>query len=353
MQNNCLKNIKAESVRGIFDVIAKNNSVTRAEIAAETNLSLMTVSKVTDSLLNKQFIRQIKESKTAAGRKAGLLSLNPKFYAVVLDLTSKNFSMSLVNIKLQLLDTIPFGFDDDFFFHENLEMFLDKAANYTHTYLDPTYCIGLGVSLPGSYTAETQRVIGSSLPELCAIPILDAVRTHFPTIPLFMDSATYAAAVSNMYAIGNAGDKTALYFMIGENSISGSVITGGEILRGAQNSAGNLGSTLLAPQISLQSQVKKSNTRSENAAAIAFALYNAIILINPDQVFLECDLYENCEEFTEIVKDTLVEGLGISENLLPLIVGSNRKLPHAYCGLTLKLREMWLTRTLVSEEKEK
>ena len=82
-----LSTIKKESVDHIFRVIAENEQVSRAAIAQATSLSLMTVGKVVDALLEHDVIVQTKESKNAAGRKAGLVRLNAEKFCVILDLT--------------------------------------------------------------------------------------------------------------------------------------------------------------------------------------------------------------------------------------------------------------------------
>ena len=57
-----LSTIKKESVDHIFRVIAENEQVSRAAIAQATSLSLMTVGKVVDALLEHDVIVQTKES---------------------------------------------------------------------------------------------------------------------------------------------------------------------------------------------------------------------------------------------------------------------------------------------------
>ncbi|MBE6599562.1 MAG: hypothetical protein E7638_08985 [Ruminococcaceae bacterium] len=51
MKNISLQSIKWESVRSIFSIIAERDTVSRAEIAEGTGLSLVTVGKAADALL--------------------------------------------------------------------------------------------------------------------------------------------------------------------------------------------------------------------------------------------------------------------------------------------------------------
>ena len=99
MQNISLKSIKWESIKAIFNSISAAEKISRADISAETGLSLMTVGKVADALLNMHIVSQAKASAGTAGRRAGMLSINSTPYAVILDLTSPNFHMSVINFS--------------------------------------------------------------------------------------------------------------------------------------------------------------------------------------------------------------------------------------------------------------
>ena len=87
MERINLSSIKKESVRAIFHAITGKDQISRAEIAELTGLSLMTVGKVVDALLERHVIIQSKEIKNMAGRRAGLVSLNTDKFFMIIDLT--------------------------------------------------------------------------------------------------------------------------------------------------------------------------------------------------------------------------------------------------------------------------
>lgn len=63
MEKNILSTIKYDSVREILESKARHEKISRAEIAAETGLSLMTVGKVADALLELDIVVQSKETR--------------------------------------------------------------------------------------------------------------------------------------------------------------------------------------------------------------------------------------------------------------------------------------------------
>lgn len=76
MEKTSLNSIKRESIKAIFNVVASKDQVSRSEIAGQTGLSLMTVGKVVDALIERGILNQTKEVKSSSGRRAGLVRLN-------------------------------------------------------------------------------------------------------------------------------------------------------------------------------------------------------------------------------------------------------------------------------------
>ena len=104
MNNITLKSIKCESIKSIFASIADADKISRAEISAKTDLSLVTVGKVADALLDMNIVCQVKEIKPQAGRRAGLLGVNPDKFAVILDITSYDFRVSVLDLRLHQIE---------------------------------------------------------------------------------------------------------------------------------------------------------------------------------------------------------------------------------------------------------
>ena len=60
MNNISLKSIKYESIKAIINSISEADRISRAEISEKTDLSLVTVGKIADALLERNVVTQIK-----------------------------------------------------------------------------------------------------------------------------------------------------------------------------------------------------------------------------------------------------------------------------------------------------
>jgi len=349
MQNISLKSIKWESIKAIFNSISAAEKISRADISAETGLSLMTVGKVADALLNMHIVSQAKASAGTAGRRAGMLSINSTPYAVILDLTSPNFHMSVINIQLNIVDKCPYAYNDDFRFDENLTLFLKSVQKYLALHDEGKECIGIGVSVPDAYSGELDRVLGERVPTLSSVALKETLLHYFPDLPIFIEASYNAAAMSNISRIQHYRDRIILYWFIGENNICGTIVKGGEILRGAHNAAGNFGQMMIGRGRTLESAIKTDNTPEENASLLARAIYNVLMTVDPDQIIIECELYKSRDEFVDLVRQCLLSHYPSTAETLPYLSNSTCKFRHSHRGLTIKLREMWLS-SLVFDE---
>ncbi|MGN1409969.1 MAG: hypothetical protein ACI4XJ_07310, partial [Eubacteriales bacterium] len=159
MKNISLKSIKYESIKAIYTSIADSEKISRAEISEKTGLSLVTIGKIADALLDLDVICQAKEIRPQAGRRAGLLSVNEKKFALILDLTSYDFRIAVLGMRLCLIEKSIFTYRKELSFEENLGCFFAE----TQADIDKKYslenCFGVGVAVSGPYNSESETVI--------------------------------------------------------------------------------------------------------------------------------------------------------------------------------------------------
>lgn len=349
MENINLRSIRWESIKSVFLSIAKSEKISRADISADTDLSLMTVGKVADALMNIEAIEQYKESKNSAGRRAGLLSIKQNIFSIILDLRTKDFVCCLMDLRLNAMKKIPYSYVDSMPFCENLDRFLDTVSSFVSTHMSDGVCIGVGAAIPGSYIPTTNQSYCRDLPELDTVDLAQTIRKYFPNLPLEIDSAYNAAAVSQIQQIRDYKDKVIFCWCVTENSIRGAIVPNGKVLHGAHHSAGDFGSVVVHNGATLNSLVKQTNSPQANAAALVRSIHNAIRLADPDAIILECPMYENGEDFCNLVRNMLMEEYSLSAEMLPEILIATGDVPHAYRGITMQLRENWLHERIFSQ----
>ena len=316
----------------------------------------MTVGKVADALLDMHVVVQSKETKNCAGRRAGMLSIAPDNYAVILDLTSRNFSMAIINVRLDITERYHYKYSGELFFEENVIRYLQEVERFLAQSMDPAHCIGFGVSVPGPYDPAADRTFSTRIPELNTLPIAATVREHLNPQALYSEAGYNAAATSNISRIPNHADKVILYWFVGDNNIYGTLVYHGQIIRGAHNTAGNFGHMITTGGRTLESVLCPTADLTDNAYELARALHNVMMVVDPDCIILECELYKNVDggdDFVSLVRRMLVENFDIPEKKMPELMSAGCKFRHAHRGLTLALREMWLSRLIFSADEKK
>ncbi|MHB1152015.1 MAG: winged helix-turn-helix transcriptional regulator [Eubacteriales bacterium] len=159
MEKSAFSTIKYDSIKKILKLISNQEKISRSEIAAETGLSLMTVGKAADALLDSDIIIQSKETRSAAGRKAGLINLNPLYFCIILDLKEKPFRAYIINSELKIIALNSYDFDINYYYDENLLFFLQRTLKYYEKELDMNQCYGVGTVLPVNGEVKNSNVL--------------------------------------------------------------------------------------------------------------------------------------------------------------------------------------------------
>ena len=341
MERINLSSIKKESVRAIFTAITGKDQISRSEIAEITGLSLMTVGKVVDALLERHVIIQSKEVKNIAGRRAGLVSLNTEKFFMIIDLTSRNMSMTVMDIALNIVDKITYEYNGDFYYEENLYIFMKNVKIYILRKLNMDDAAGIGVVLPGTYSAATDTVDTTRIPELAKTHIRAIIEDvlKYPICALEKDVLT--AAASNLADLEQENVSGVVYVCIGE-TISGALISGGELLHGREESAGDIGRMLTEENRTLQEMFAHRGMREETVVELARALAYESTLFDPDIVLVENCTGGKMEHFRPLLIDRICRTSGFAEEKLPEIRIMESGVRHAYRGLAIRMRSTWI-----------
>lgn len=346
MENINLRSIKRESIKAIFNSIAGAEKISRADISAQTGLSLMTVGKVVDALLGLDIVCQSKEIKSVAGRKAGLININNEHFCVIIDLTSTDFAMIVIDIHLGVVDKMKYTYNNDLYYEENLYIFLKNINIYLGRRMDMNQCIGIGISLPGPYNPEKDIMLSSRIPELLNIKPKEMVSSILKHDEIFIESSVNVAALSNITRIPDHQSMNILYWFMGEDNIGGAVVVNGEILHGAHQGAGDFGHMIVSKGKTLEEAIKETRNSEEASYELSKAICNVMKIIDPNVIILENELYSNTEEFLEKIRTTLTRDFKIAPQNLPEFITGGCKFRHSHRGLSLKLREKWLDKII-------
>jgi len=99
-----LSGMRRDSIKRIFSVISKAKKITRHKIAEKTGLSLMTVGKITDLLLDKRAVIYEKSEDLNVGRKAEYITLSDKLYEISLVISHAHIMVAIFDFHLNKCD---------------------------------------------------------------------------------------------------------------------------------------------------------------------------------------------------------------------------------------------------------
>ncbi len=351
MNNISLKSIKYESIRAIFTSIADSDKTSRAEISEKTDLSLVTVGKIADALLDLGVISQIKEIKSQAGRRAGILSVNKDKFALILDITSYDFRFVVLDLQLSLIEKNIVSYRPELSFENNLSIFLSETALYINRKYNFDDCFGVGVSVPGPYNSVTDSVKTKRIPELCGISISALVSRHFNSVPLLIDSHINAAARSNITHIENYAEKNIIYWYVGTNHVCGAYLVNGELILGRDRQACNFGCFANTKGQTLDGSISACTDQSQCAQIIVNSIYNIIMSLNPHAIIMEFDMSFPCDNAIAEIKELLAKNYNLQSDDIPEFYRACCKFRNAHRGLTMGLRDLWLDRIVFDDEK--
>ena len=345
-----LKTIKWESVKSIFNAITGADQISRAKISEITGLSLVTVGKVADALLDMDIITQEKQIKVTAGRRAGLLTINKEKFVLILDLSSRIFRFSVLNLNLELMEKTRHTYDDNCYYEENLQSFLSEIALHMDRNYNMENCFGIGVSLPGRYDVQNDTVISGRIPEVAELHIRAKIEEYFPQYPIFLEASENVAALSNIAEIPQYTEKNILYWFLGEDTTTGSLLVNGGFIHGHKMHPCDFGHIILPDGKVLGDALKDCKTPEDITEVVISPLHKIIQILAPDIIILECEpLRQDRERVVPLVQQALCKKFQYEPDMLPEIIITCCKFRHSHRGLAMRLREMWIDQILLHD----
>lgn len=342
MNNISLKSIKYESIKAIFTSIADSEKISRASISEKTDLSLVTVGKIADALLDLNVICQVKEIKPQAGRRAGLLSVNKDKFAVILDITSYDFCIAVLNLQLCLVEHTRYTYKPNISYIDNLHAFFTEALAFVNRRFQIDDCFGVAVALPGPYNSETDSSAANRIPELSSVRIRNIVSRYFIDVPLLIDSQINAAAKSNISHVDGYKGKNILYWYVSPGYVCGAYTVGGELILGKDSHACDFGRMIAKRGTLLEDLLKQCGSEECCAEALTGSIYNVIRVLNPHMMIMEYDVPFCCDHIFDIIRTLLTEKYNMDESEIPEMKGACCRFRNSHRGLTMGLRELWL-----------
>jgi len=225
----------------IFQILRDGQARTKAELAAMTGLARSTVALRIDGLLSSGLVRPAGEAVSTGGRPPSRIAFNADAGVVLaLDLGATHGTAAVTNLSGNILDSLTRPLDIADGPASVLDSILadgDKLLEKFVTARRPL--MGVGIGVPGPVEHSTGRPTNPPImPGWDRFDVPQYVqRKH--SVPVLVDNDV------NILALGEHAlrwsDVDDLLFVKVSTGIGAGIIAGGQLQRGAQGSAGNMG----------------------------------------------------------------------------------------------------------------
>ncbi|MET0989506.1 MAG: ROK family transcriptional regulator [Glaciihabitans sp.] len=225
----------------LFQIFREGEAFTKSQLASITGLSRSTVSTRVDLLLSKGLLRPAGEAASSGGRPPARVELNPLARVVIgTDLGATHGSVALSRLDGAILATVR----TDIRITDGPQSVLAWVIESAQKLLaDEGFGVdllaGVGVGVPGPVEHSTGRPTNPPImPGWDGFDIAGYIQNIFD-VPVLVDNDV------NLLALGEKAmtwpDVDDLIFLKVSTGIGSGVISGGQLQRGAQGTAGDIG----------------------------------------------------------------------------------------------------------------
>lgn len=225
----------------IFQILRDGHARTKAELAALTGLARSTVALRVDALLAADLLRPAGEAASTGGRPPARVAFNPRAGVVLaVDLGATHATVAVADLAGVILDartrTIDIG--------DGPEALLDTILSDGTALLEtPTAAalplLGVGIGVPGPVEHSTGRPTNPPImPGWDRFDVPGYVQQTFD-VPVLVDNDVNILALGEQATSWPQVDD--LIFVKVSTGIGSGIIAGGQLQRGAQGSAGDMG----------------------------------------------------------------------------------------------------------------
>jgi predicted NBD/HSP70 family sugar kinase len=313
-----LNTIREKNKTNIVKTIIQSGGIMRSELAKKNRVSVMTVKKIVDDLLEKGVLQQeIVES--MIGRKPQMLRLADHLgLFVCISLTSPfTFRYVVYNVQGKILDERKQNVDRVYSYERNLRLLMESVREcISHYELEP---LGIAVSVPGAYYEEDDMVNYDLISGFHKLPLKRLFQSFFDLDNIIIVHDVYVSAQAEYDSL-RLKQGSLFYFYVGDG-VGGAFIKNGIWHTGETLVAGEIGQFVMTTEgpfatledcVSVPNMVAKAseivpvvgfedvmrlyneghveirNLVDEATLLIAQALYNLHWVLNPRYIVVNC-----------------------------------------------------------------
>ena len=310
-----------------------NDQKSRMELAECTNLSLMTVGKLVNFLIEAEILIEAQADRNGTGRRAGLVSVNPQKLLLVLDVTMLNFEGVFLDFCGRQVDVVKHTYEDIHCFDDNLTNFLRRVSDKIQR-LSKGALIDAAVSTPGPYNKETEQIINKRIPQLNHTCISAKCEATLGFLPSVICEDVKLAAKYGLKMLPKAYEQVVFYIYVG-NGVGGSLCVNGNTVTGLSCLAGELGQIVGEGGQTYEDMLLSVDTVRAAIPLMTQMINNLLWLLDPHALLLDCRRFAFDDNERKMLEQSIVDLTREMERRVPEITYMDNKMQCICAGCSV------------------
>lgn len=233
--------VNAMNKRNVINIIREKGPVNKAEIARLVGLSIPTVMRLTDELIEKNLIRETGKGESTGGKPPLMLEFRPdSHYIIGVDIGTTHIKTIVMNMVAEIIcrvETPTLVTDPS---EQVIDRILDTIAQAIAKVEIPlSRYLGIGLGMPGLLDATCGKVLFSPDFKWENVDLTGPVKSRFG-LPVYMSNVTRAMAVGEKW-FGLAKDVENFMCVNLGYGIGAAIFINNRIYSGSSDSSGEFG----------------------------------------------------------------------------------------------------------------
>lgn len=226
----------------VLQTIFEHISISRAEIARQTQLTRATVSDLVSELMDAGLVEEVGFGSSSGGKNPILLVLKANSrYLIGCNLAQDRFIGSVVNLRGEIMETveIPFSGTDG-----------EQALSHVYEILDQltrkewSPIVGIGIGTPGLVNTRAGVVVDAVNLNWKDVPLARLLSDRYQ-LPVTVLNDSQATAIGEFVYSGNfRSDENAISINV-KHGIGAGILINGQLFQGDGGGAGEIGHILI------------------------------------------------------------------------------------------------------------
>ena len=232
----------------VYNIVSREDGISRADIARRTGISGATVLKIAEYLSSRGIIGyDSTESPALPGRKPAPIRFNAGFaYIIAIYMEGLYASMGILNASGQVVSSKQYRIPDTArFIRKNLYHQIDSLI--ASSGIENEKIIGIGMAVPAALDSKTLKVYRAPLSYASWLSNFGTIVSELSSrygVPVFVENDVNAAAYGEYRSVYGGSGGSLVYLSLG-SGLGGGIILNGKIWKGQNASAGELGFLIL------------------------------------------------------------------------------------------------------------